>query len=84
VPVRTYPRLVGVEWVGVWIAASAFVLGLKNLWLGVLRPWWRTREANPDARLELLAYATPRGTDQDECIIMTNHGPAVLRDLHVT
>ncbi|KAB1118862.1 hypothetical protein F6X54_01410 [Micromonospora aurantiaca] len=63
------------------VAVAAFALGVINLWYSVLRPWWRNRIAQPDAKLELLAYETRHGWDQDERVVVTNHGPGTMKDL---
>jgi len=57
------------------IAAGALALGLVNLYFGILRPWWRGREAHPEARLESHSYVdfyTPDRTDQR--LVLVNHG----------
>jgi hypothetical protein len=63
------------------VAVAALGLGLINLWYGVVRPWWKSRRAEPDARLELVAYQTAKGWQQDERIVVTNHGPSKMARL---
>jgi hypothetical protein len=67
------------------VAGVALVLGLVNLWYGVIRPLWRNREASPAAQLDLLRY--PAQSDgrwqEEERVVVTNHAPARMRHLSV-
>ncbi|WP_123827035.1 hypothetical protein [Micromonospora globispora] len=71
------------EAVSAAVPVAALLLGIINLWYGVLRPWWRNRSADPDARLELVTYQTRNGWQQDERIVLTNRGPAKMTDVRV-
>jgi hypothetical protein len=63
---------------------AAIILGVVNLWYGVLLPRWKNRRAKPDGRLELVSYQLgPEKWDQDERIVLTNCGPADMKDVAV-
>lgn len=76
-----YPHRMSSQAVSATVAVAAFALGVINLWYSVLRPWWRNRIAQPDAKLELLAYETRQGWDQNERVVVTNHGPGTMKNL---
>jgi hypothetical protein len=70
------------------LAGVALLLGLVNLWYGVIRPLWRNREASPAAQLDLLRYPAQSGgrwqqEEEEERVVVTNHGPARMRNLSV-
>ncbi len=67
------------------VAGIALVLGLVNLWYGVIRPLWRNRKASPAAQLDQLRYPAQSGGrwEQEERVVVTNHGPARMRTVTV-
>jgi hypothetical protein len=72
-----------------WSALAAWVallIGLVNLWFAVIRPWWRNRKASPAAQLDLLRYPAQSGgrwQEEEERVVVTNHGPARMRNVSV-
>jgi hypothetical protein len=66
------------------ISVVALVFSAIGLWFGAVRPWWKTREAHPEARLELLSYQTKQGWTTDEKrLVILNHGPALMRGVNI-
>jgi hypothetical protein len=65
------------------VSVAALVLSVVSLWFGAVRPWWKTREAHPEARLELLSYQTKQGWTADERLVIVNHGPALMRSVNI-
>jgi hypothetical protein len=66
------------------ISVVALVFSAIGLYFGAVRPWWQTREAHPEARLESLRYVTDKGRERtDQWLVLVNHGPAVMRDVTV-
>jgi len=61
----------------------ALAIGLINLAYSVIRPWWRGREASPGAQLDLQNFQTASGQREEERVVVTNHGPALMRDIEV-
>jgi hypothetical protein len=70
-----------------WSAAAAWLalgIGLLNLWYSVIRVWWLGRKASPSARLDLLSYQTQsRAWEEEERVVVTNHGPATMKRVTV-
>jgi len=69
-----------------WSAVAAWcalAIALVNLWFGVIRPWWRTKRASPAAQLDLLNYPTSSRWQEEERVVVTNHGPATMRKVDV-
>jgi hypothetical protein len=69
-----------------WSAFAAWValvIGLINLWFGVIRPWWRSRKASPAAKLDLLSYPANSGWKEEVRVVVTNHGSAVMEKVSV-
>lgn len=65
-------------------AWTALVIGLVNLWYGVVRPWWRSREASPSAEMDLFHYRGRAGEWKEEIrIVIRNHGPARMTEAEV-
>jgi hypothetical protein len=65
------------------ISVVALVFSAIGLYFGAVRPWWKTREAHPEARLELLSYQTKQGWATDERLVIVNHGPALMRSVNI-
>jgi hypothetical protein len=63
------------------ISVLALLVGGFNLWYSVIRPWRRSRWANPAATLELLSYQTSNGWATDQRIVVTNVGEASMKDI---
>jgi hypothetical protein len=69
-----------------WSALAAWValgIGLANLWYSVIRVWWRSRKASPAAQLDLLHFPTKSAWQEEVRVVVTNHGPAVMRKTEV-
>jgi hypothetical protein len=68
-------------WVSASIALAALLLTSFNFWYSVIRPWRRSRWANPAATLELFSYQTESGWHTDIRIVVTNVGEAKMSDV---
>lgn len=69
-----------------WSALAAWValgISLANLWYSVVRAWLRERKASPGVQLDLLNFQTKSGWDDEVRVVVTNHGPAVMRKVEV-
>ena len=63
------------------VASLALLIGVFNVWYSVIRPWRRSRWASPAATLELLTYPTKSGWETEERVVVTNVGPASMKDV---
>jgi hypothetical protein len=69
-----------------WSAAAAWcalLISFVNLWYSVIRVWWRNRRASPAAQLDLLSYQSKGEWKEDERVVVTNHGPHVVKNVNV-
>ncbi len=64
-------------------AWAALAISLLNLWYTVLRAWFRERKASPAAQLDLLSYQSKSGATQEVRVVVTNHGPALMKKVDV-
>ena len=70
------------EWsaLAAWIALA---IALANLWYSVIRVWLKDRRASPAAQLDLFDYQTKSGWHQETRVVVTNHGPALMKKVEV-
>src|SRR3954449_12672683 len=68
-------------WVSATIALAALLLATFNFWYSVIRPWRRTRGANPAATLELFSYQSKTGWHTDTRIVVANGGEAEMKNV---
>jgi hypothetical protein len=66
--------------IAAWVALG---IGLVNVWYSVLRVWWSTRRASPAAQLDLLNPQTGSGWQDEVRVVVTNYGPAIMRNVEV-
>ncbi|MFC3741160.1 hypothetical protein [Paractinoplanes deccanensis] len=69
-----------------WSALAAWValgISIANLWYSVVRAWLRERKASPGAQLDLFTFQTKTGWHDDVRVVVTNHGPALMRKVEV-
>ena len=69
-----------------WSALAAWValgISIANLWYSVVRAWLRERKASPGVQLDLLNFQTKSGWSDEVRVVVTNHGPALMRKVEV-
>ena len=69
-----------------WSALAAWValgISIANLWYSVVRAWLRERKASPGVQLDLFSYETKSGWHDEVRVVVTNHGPALMRQVEV-
>jgi hypothetical protein len=69
-----------------WSALAAWAalgIGVANLWYSVVRAWLRERKASPGVQLDLLNFQTRLGWNDEVRVVVTNHGPALMRKVEV-
>lgn len=65
------------------VAGFALLLGIVNLWYGVLRGWWREREAHAGAEFQLVHYPDLSNWRREDRVVVTNHGLAAMKRVEV-
>jgi hypothetical protein len=53
------------------------------LWYSVIRVWLKERKASPAAQLDLFDYQTKSGWHPEVRVVVTNHGPALMKQVEV-
>jgi hypothetical protein len=65
------------------ISTVALAVSTIALWFAAVRPWWTTRAAHPEVRLEEIGYQARQDWQIDQRAVIGNHGPAAMRQVTV-